>query len=152
MTPMTNTALPQPTRPFILTGYFASSYDYETKTHHQRPDQPQHADLVAHFATPEAAAEFVAAQPKALGLHATSLHTTVDGTARGERVVVGYVKGNVKLVKDGVNGGVNETGIKRLRRWVADLAPVDGQATGGAKCGNQYDSVADLLAAVDATV
>lgn len=70
----------------------------------------------AYVATAEQADEVVAAMPRAIRARRTRLWFG-DGTA------CGAITFDAKLDPNAVNGGVNETGIKRyraLRRWIQD--------------------------------
>lgn len=78
--------------------------------------------IEARFATPQAAADFVASFPKAAKLASPSLNGHTVVAAGG--VETGIVKVHIRTAADGVNGGVNETGMKRLatiRRTAAKL-------------------------------
>ena len=81
------------------------------------------ATVTARFDTPQDAAAFAARFPKAAKLTAPSLngYTVVGRPGHPER---GMIRVHVKLTADGVNGGVNETGLRRLatiRRAAAKL-------------------------------
>lgn len=67
-----------------------------------------------HFVTPEEAAQYVATLPKALNVKA-SFYTDFDNVTRG------LASFHVRLKADKANGGVNESGLKRLRRFVATV-------------------------------
>jgi hypothetical protein len=83
------------------------------------------ATVTAYFATPAAAAEFAARFPKSTKLASPTLRGhTLGGMVDGRYVQSGIVKMYVRLRADGVNGGTNETGLKRLatiRRTAAKL-------------------------------
>ena len=72
------------------------------------------------FPTAEAAAEFVKQFPKSRGLKATTIDYTPGKTLTGRMARAGWVVGHINFSADGVNGGRNEAGIKRLRAWLAD--------------------------------
>lgn len=79
--------------------------------------RPQHYDVRGDFATADERDAFLASVPKSLGLKPSTL-STYD--AAGSRVTVPTIRGGGRLLADGVNGGVNEAGLKRLRRLLAD--------------------------------
>lgn len=74
----------------------------------------------------EGSREFAAQFPKSLRVMGTALSTQynyLDPACQNTgRVTVGYVKFQAKLYEDGVNGGKNETGIKRLKSFVKHCA------------------------------
>ncbi len=72
------------------------------------------ANIYRNFATADEAAGFAAQFPKSMRLHTAILCGFEDGTAY--RVGV-----SVTLDANGANGGVNETGIKRARRFLTAL-------------------------------
>jgi hypothetical protein len=82
------------------------------------PEQPQRVEYTAYFLTEEAAQEYLARFPKSAGLH-------VSTTSFGASQKVWHVKGQARLLADGVNGGRNETGIKRFQRVLATAAKQD---------------------------
>lgn len=65
------------------------------------------------FPTLETAQAFARSFPKSRGVYATTLSSVPSAGHPSSNY--GLVGINVRLVADGVNGGVNETGIKRLR-------------------------------------
>lgn len=67
-------------------------------------------ELAAGFKTFEEAEAFVTKFPKSCGLKAT----TIGGCDQGN----GWVRCEIRFAKDGVNGGKNETGIKRFKSIV----------------------------------
>jgi hypothetical protein len=83
------------------------------------------ATVEARFATPGEAAEFAARFPKSTKLASPSLNGyTLVGRENGQTVETGIIRVSVKLAEDGVNGGQNEAGLKRLatiRRTAAKL-------------------------------
>ena len=104
---------------------------------------PQDATVEAVFGTVEEAAAWVATQPKALGLRATTLTSYIDGPAGRTVNFVGYIQGRAILIANGINGGKNETGIKRMNRWIKDL-----NIEFVAQYSNSYPTLGAALAAI----
>ncbi len=73
---------------------------------------------VKSWSTREEAVAALATLPKSIGLRVGTI-TNDEGTRF-------QLFGNVSFKKDGVNGGVNENGIKRLGRWLALMECVAG--------------------------
>lgn len=90
-----------------------------------------------------AAAEIVAQFPKSVGLVATTC-TRHEGTAE----VCGYVSMSAKLATDGVNGGKNETGIKRYRSLRKHLARLGHTVEYRADASNSYRTLEAFEAAL----
>jgi hypothetical protein len=95
-----------------------------------------------------AAAQAIVAQfPKSAGIWATECR---EYLATGTKVW-GYVSGRAALAKDGVNGGKNETGIKRYRS-LAKAADKLGYtldfAIQGSRIANGYTSREEFEAAL----
>lgn len=91
------------------------------------------------FPTEQAARDFAASLPKSRKISGCRL-----SYALGE---CGSVHGYANLASNGVNGGVNETGVKRLRAWLADpRLDIHYEAL----YGNSYPTLADALAALGA--
>jgi hypothetical protein len=102
---------------------------------------PQAASVRARVSSLEEAERIAALFPKMIGLRAQTLR--LQG---GE--MVGYLSMNVKLAVDGVNGGRNETGIKRLARLLA-VAEKNGIAVEYAPtCSNSFPTMDEALAAI----
>lgn len=76
-------------------------------------DRLTHAGTYTRFPTVAAAEEFAAKFPKSCGLR-------VGGGCDADGTRYGVVTTHVNLYADGVNGGVNETGVKRLKRFLRD--------------------------------
>jgi hypothetical protein len=76
-------------------------------------DQASHVQIQVNLVDKAAAQDFVAQFPKSIGWKAS---TCTDG-----RTTWGTAGVTVQLSKDGVNGGVNETGIKRYKRAIVLL-------------------------------
>lgn len=84
----------------------------EVSSFHSGRDDDAEADRAAPpFATREDAEAFVALLPKSCKVRAS--------TITGRDYQAGLVKFNAMLAADGVNGGRNETGIKRYRALAA---------------------------------
>lgn len=109
------------------------------------PDKAQGIEFTAILDTPEAAVEFVARFPKSAKLRATTLGTYDDAG----NFTLGYVSHRINLRSDGVNGGVNETGIKRYRSILkaAEKAGIRVEFKGTGFL-NSYPTQADLNAAL----
>lgn len=75
----------------------------------------QHFDFNTETDTPESAAALVALFPKSAKLTAGRI------MQNGGRIG-GFIRGSGKLATDGVNGGVNETAIRRYRAVVRAAA------------------------------
>lgn len=82
----------------------------------------------------------VALFPKSVGLKATTLRSR-DG-------VFPFVNGHAQLLANGANGGINETGLRRLRAALkaADKAGIEVEYD--AAVGNAYATLADALTAL----
>lgn len=91
---------------------------------------PSWGELTMRFPHKADAAAWLATVPKALGLKAPGGDT---------------VRGRLILTPNDANGGVNEAGVKRLRRWLADL-PVEYVV---ARAINAYPDLATAMAAID---
>jgi hypothetical protein len=120
-----------------------------------QPDLPQtiEASLVASTEPTETykadAAAWLAARPapKSLGLKATGL-TTPEYSADGRYRTVPFIRWQANLTGDGVNGGVNETGLRRYRRLLAWAAEHGVPVVWAPIYANAYASQADLEAAI----
>jgi hypothetical protein len=77
-------------------------------------------DIFRNFATADEAADFAAQFPKSMRLHMPILCGFEDGTIYSVGV-------SVTLNANGTNGGVNEAGIKRARRFL--IALIDSGTT-----------------------
>lgn len=117
-----------------------------TATYRTGIDQPQHIYLSATVATEEEARAIAARFPKSAGIKATTL-TSHNG---GATLVQGYLRMGVRLVSDGVNGGVNETGLRRYRsfRRAAEKLGLDVEYT--TPYSNSYATEAAFEAAISA--
>jgi hypothetical protein len=104
---------------------------------HRGESVPLFAEIRRTIATVEEAKAIVAELPKSMKLTATTLRSLANGDQ-------GYIRGRVTLKANGVNGGVNETGVKRLKAWVAKL---DTEYT-TARTSNAYATLTDALAAI----
>ncbi len=72
-------------------------------------DVPQHVEINLYTETMEQAEEIVSRFPKSAKLRTGVLHNGYYGKPNSA-----YVTSRIQLLSDGVNGGRNETGIKRL--------------------------------------
>ena len=106
-------------------------------------DRIQSATVGAQVTDLETAKEIAALFPKMVGLTATTLSGSREGNT-------GYLHFSVKLAKDGVNGGKNETGIKRLQRLLAVAAKNGLAVEYVANFSNSYPTMDAALAAVTA--
>ncbi len=79
-----------------------------------KDEQVTHIEVAAEVETTKDADEVVVIFPKSIGLKSCHLGRCVNG----KYVKVGYVTMRVQLAKDGVNGGKNESGIKRIKRFL----------------------------------
>lgn len=69
---------------------------------------------------------FVARFPKSRKVHRTTLSRPIDGTyLNGSETVPLVGVNDFKFVADGTTGAKNETALKRLRAFLADLAKMD---------------------------
>jgi hypothetical protein len=83
-----------------------------------------------------------------LGLKATGL-TTPEYSADGRTFqTFAYIVWHAALQADGVNGGVNETGLRRYRRLLAWAAEHGVPVVWAGTYSNAYASQADLEAAL----
>ncbi len=110
-------------------------------------DSPSYAELWSHdFATEDDALAFIAQFPKATRLKVCNTRTDSGWVFRARTTIV--------LAENGSNGGVNETGVKRIRSALARVEKLGGAVTCGptvryhAEVGNEYRTVADFLAAL----
>ncbi len=81
------------------------------------------AQVTAIVESLERAREIAAQFPKSYGMRAKTLSGSgPDYTdADGRRITKGYLELHAKLAADGVNRGVNESGIARLRRTLSKI-------------------------------
>jgi hypothetical protein len=82
--------------------------------------------------------------PQLVKLGATTLHTY----EKGECEEFGYLYFDAKLKANGINGGVNETGLKRYRSLRKHLARLGYSISYVAPYGNSYADEAAFEAAV----
>jgi hypothetical protein len=108
--------------------------------HYQKPDVVSGASVEAILATVAEAQALVARFPKSAGLRATGCNTR-DG-------VVGHVRLRVGLEPNGANGGINETGLRRLRTVLRAAEKLGVPVAYGPCYGNSYPTQADFEAAV----
>jgi hypothetical protein len=121
---------------------------FELDAYHTHDGQPQGWKLVLVLETVEQAREFVAAAPKSLKLRATTLTGPINDAYENGSREWGYVTTDAALLKDGVNGGVNETGIKRywsLKKWAAKAGV---ELVWTRQWANSYATQADFEAAL----
>lgn len=125
-----------------ITAHAKSCYDRETRKVQVDYDQPQDVRFNALFSTREAAEEFAATFPKSAKFQVQRL----DGPDSATRYIV---ESKAILAADGVNGGRNETGIKRYNSILRNAAklnvPVEFSAGNAV---NAYLSLEDLEAAI----
>lgn len=129
------TVTAQDTPQAIVRGYF-SQWDNS---------QASHVEISMFVDTRETAQMFVATLPKSLRVRATTM--SLSGSQ-----LLGMVSFRVSLNADGVNGGVNETGVKRYRRYLKALADagVEVKWDNEARCTNSYASPEEFEAALTA--
>jgi hypothetical protein len=108
------------------------------------PNAAQHVEITAKCSTVEAAREIAALFPKSMKVRAT----TLTSYATGEAVVTGIICFRAGLRSDGVNGGRNETGIKRYRSLVAKLAKHGFSTEYVAQWSNAYPTLEAFEAAI----
>jgi hypothetical protein len=99
---------------------------------------PGRVSVSAYFNSVEERDAAVARYPKSLNVRATSLHSDT---------IIPCATLHVGLWSDKVNGGRNETGIARFRRFLA-LTPRD-EIGWAAVYGNAFPNLASLLAVID---
>lgn len=99
-------------------------------------ETPQSVGASMIVETVEEARALAASFPKSTKVRGGSLSTR---TRDGEPVVVGYVKFNANLVANGVNGGVNETGMKRYRSFRKHVAALGHPIEWGTRYSNGID-------------
>jgi len=102
--------------------------------------QPQGFKFNATLDTREDAVAFVALFPKSSKMFATTLHT-----ANGP---LGYAMAQGNLFSDGVNGGINETGLNRYRAILKAAAKNGIEIRYVANAGNAYESREAFEAAI----
>lgn len=85
-------------------------------------------------ATPEEARAIAATFPKSVGVKASEISGSDEGT--------GYVSFSVWLSPDAANKGKNETGLKRLRRFLQIASwRYDAEAFGNSATRDQFDDL-----------
>lgn len=87
--------------------------------------------------------------PKSARLHRSSVSTHTGG---GVWIAYPLALTHIKLLADGVNGGRNETGIKRVHSILRAAAKAGLAVDFAAYAGNSFDSLAELLTAIDGDV
>jgi hypothetical protein len=110
--------------------------------------KPGHVDIAILAVDAVERDAILALFPKSARLHATSLSRMGTDENGGSRTL-GYISSTIKLATDGVNGGRNETGIKRLHSILRAAEKAGLVVEYSAAAGNAYDSLSDLLAAID---
>lgn len=88
--------------------YCRSTYDNNTRTYTLHLEDAAQYQLRASFATAEERDAWIAEQPKSHKWYSSTCDM-MDGTRRYDAVADGYLTAN------GVNGGVNETAVRRYR-------------------------------------
>ena len=111
--------------PLQLSAYVTTEYD-----HHVGAGHPQQFEFNAELPTKADAAEFAAQFPKSAKVFAGLLYTE-NGTR-------GWASAQASLVSDGVNGGVNETGLRRYRTIVKTAERLGIEILWVARAGNAY--------------
>ena len=103
--------------------------------------EPIFAEMSAVFDSDAERDEFLARFPKSVGVKATRVYGYGDEAKAG-------AKFRVDFRSDGVNGGVNETGIKRFRRFVALAPEAEIYRSVFTELPNRYDSIDEILNAL----
>ena len=101
---------------FVVRGSVEYSYDYAAKKHNLT-DKVQWIRATREFATKEEAAAFAATLPKSCKIRGSS----ISGHVGDAWACWGWISCDVSLTKDGVNGGVNEGGIARVRKFLSKV-------------------------------
>jgi len=106
--------------------------------HAEGPTAPQHVSFGVDFAEGDEAGrdELLALFPKSTKLKASGCSTFDEETNR--RFVIPTIRGSVELRSNGVNGGVNETGIKRYRSIVKHADKLGIEIVFGTRFQNAY--------------
>ena len=131
-----------------LTAYFECTYLGHDEGYDVHTEQPMRAIFTsAEFATMEEAEEFAGLFPKSARMNAHRV-----SSSRGDYYRTGVT---IDLHSNGVNGGVNETGIKRIatiRKAAAKagMTTTFGTATEFANAVNEYATEAEFDAAIGA--
>jgi uncharacterized Fe-S cluster-containing radical SAM superfamily protein len=107
--------------------------------------KPQRFDAAGAFATTEDAQQFIAQFPKYVKVRLTTLSGSDDVT--GERWVLPYVSLCVSFTEDGVQGKANETGAKRVRKFL-EVLPTTGVTFGAGMTFANSVSLDDFLALI----
>lgn len=110
-----------------------ASFDSHTR-------EVQSFTLTASFADRETADAFAGQFPKACQMRAYNLGGDPEHTA--------MVRSTARLTSDGVNGGVNETGVKRYRAAVRACAKLGASITYTTPYGNSYPTREAFEAAI----
>lgn len=101
-----------------ITAYAVSRYDSVTRTHYVDLDVPQNFRISSEdLATREEAEALLALFPKSAKgrvTHVSGFNLPAEG--------VFVVKFEARLAADGVNGGTNETGVRRYRSIIRSAA------------------------------
>lgn len=106
-------------------------FDYDvlqvSAAHDFHTGVPSHVDFYAIFRSDADRDAFLARFPKSYGLRASTLSSSDGPNSTPDRRWVTYplVTGHARLLADKVNGGVNETGLARVRK-VIERAERDG--------------------------
>jgi len=107
--------------------------------------QPQSVQFSARVPTKDDAVQLAATFPKAMRVKATTLSSPIDGSYLNGTETFGLVVSHINLMPT-ANNGVNETGIKRYRRF-SKLLDDRGFATEWtANFGNSYNSEEEFQA------
>jgi len=89
------------------------------------------------FETADQLEAFIALFPKSVKVYATTTTTLSDSTIKPQASF------GVRLTADAINGGVNETGIKRIRKYIS-VATANGYELEHVRCWGNSLSDADF--------
>lgn len=84
--------------------------------------------------------------PKSAGLKRTTLTRPINNDYLNGSETVPYISGYADFRKNGVNGGVNEAGIKRIRTLLKAAEKAGISVMYQATCTNSIPTLDDLLA------
>lgn len=105
---------------FTMQATFVGSFSGAAGT---GPAFPQNVRISCQVETVEIAEAYAAEFPKGAKIRASRL-TAPDRVNGGWRDY-GLITGSIGFKADGVNGGINETGLKRYRTWIKALDKLD---------------------------
>lgn len=101
---------------FKVVGTVACSYDYTTNVY-TLGTAVRDISIGASFPNLDAAKAFAGQFPKSYGLRCYTLYSSLSAASPS----TGVVELRATLAADGVNGGRNETGVARARKFLAKV-------------------------------